>query len=221
MKKILSRIGAVVIFACLFLFMSAFVNRSNTSLNVAQNGAGAGIFGRSTDIGGMKLHGTVKYDGSTYTLTGGGMNVWGSLDQHTFLWNMVTGDFSLTTKVDFEGVNPIHRKVGIMVRDELTGNSRCVHVDFHGDLRTSLQYRSEVDGSTREIVAPENGNYMTLERVGNKFIMRSATNAKPTVVTAEVEMDLPATVYVGLFICSHEADVLETGYFTNVEFKKL
>ena len=218
--KLISKIKAIVIFACLVIFMSAC---SNSTQQESEGQKGAGIFERSSDIGGMKLFGSVQFDNSsqTYTLTGGGMNVWGSLDQHTFLWNKVSGDFSLSTKVDFEGVNPIHRKVGIMVRDGLTGNSRCVHVDFHGDLRTSLQYRSEVGGSTLEIVAPENGNYMTLERVGNKFIMRSATGVKPTEVTAEIEMDLPATVYVGLFICSHNADVLETGYFTNVEFKKL
>jgi len=50
--------------------------------------------------------------------------------------------------------------------------------------------------------------------------MRTAKGVKPTNVTAEIEMELPATVFVGLFIVSHEADVLQKGYFTNVEFKK-
>ena len=217
--KLMSKIKAIVIFACLIIFVSACCNSAQQD----EGQKGAGIFERSSDIGGVKLIGGMIYDASTqtYTLSGGGINVWGSLDQHFFAWNKVKGNFSLTTKVAFEGkgVNA-HRKVGIMVRDALTGNSRCVHVDFHGDGLTSLQYRSEIDGETLEIVAPENGNYITLERIGNKFIMRSATNTKPTEVTAEVEMDLPASVYVGLFIVSHEADFLETGYFTNVEFKK-
>ena len=219
--KLKSEIKATIILACVFAFMSACVN-PNSVQNEAQNGAG--IFEGSSDVGGVKLIGRMIYDASTqtYTLSGGGMNVWGGLDQHFYAWNKVKGDFSLTTKVAFEGkgVNA-HRKVGIMVREALTGNSRSVHIDFHGDGRTSLQYRSEVDGPTGEIVAPENGDYITLERIGNKFIMRSATGVKPTDVTAEYELDLPASVYVGLFICSHEADVLETGYFTNVEFKKL
>jgi len=219
--KLVSRIKAIVFFACLIIFMSACCNSAQQE---SEGQKGAGIFERSSDIGGVKLIGSMIYDASmqTYTLSGGGMNVWGSFDQHFFAWNKVKGNFSLTTKVAFEGkgVNA-HRKVGIMVRDALTGNSRCVHIDYHGDGRTSLQYRSEEGEETGEIVAPENGNFITLERVGNKFIMRSATGVKPTEITAEVEMDLPATVYVGLFICSHEADVLETGYFTDVEFKKL
>ena len=218
--KLVSKVKAIVIFACVIIFMSACCNNAQQEI---EGQAGAGIFERSSDIGGMKLIGSMIYDASaqTYTLSGGGINVWGSLDQHFFAWNKVTGNFSLTTKVAFEGkgVNA-HRKVGIMVRDALTGDSRCVHVDFHGDGLTSLQYRAEAGEETNEIVAPANGNYFSLERVGNKFIMRSATDVKPTEITAELEMDLPATVYVGLFICSHEADVLETGYFTNVEFKK-
>ena len=219
--KQMSKIKAIVFLAGLIIFMNACCNSAQQESEAQK---GAGIFEWSGGIGGMKLIGSVNYDSATqtYTLTGGGMNVWGSLDQHFFVWNKVKGNFSLTTKVAFEGkgVNA-HRKVGIMVRDALTGDSRCVHIDFHGDGRTSLQYRSEAGGQTEEIVAPENGNYITLERVGNKFIMRSATGVKPTDVTAEVEMELPATLYVGLFIVSHEADVLETGYFTNVEFKKL
>ena len=217
--KLVLKIKAIVVVACLVIFMSA----CNSTQQESEAQKGAGVFDWSGGIGGMKLIGRVIYDASTqtYTLSGGGINVWGSLDQHFFAWNKVTGNFSLTTKVAFEGrgVNA-HRKVGIMVRDALTGDSRCVHVDLHGDGLTSLQYRAEAGEETSEIVAPANGNFITLERVGNKFIMRSATDVKPTEITAELEMDLPAAVYVGLFICSHEADVLETGYFTNVEFKK-
>ena len=218
--KLISGIKAIVMLVLSMIFMNACCN-STQQENEAQKGAG--IFDWSGGIGGMKLIGSVIYDSTTqtYTLTGGGMNVWGSLDQHFFAWNKVKGDFSLTTKVSFEGkgVNA-HRKVGIMVRDTLTGDSRCIHVDFHGDGLTSLQYRSEAGEETREIVAPENGNYLTIERVGNKFIMKSASGIKPAETTAEIEMELPTTLYVGLFICSHEADVLETGHFTNVEFKK-
>ena len=183
-----------------------------------------GIFEGVSDIGGVKLIGGMKYDAQTktYTLSGGGMNVWGNLDQHFYAWKKVKGNFSMTTKVAFEGAGVnAHRKVGIIIRDALTGESRCAHISIHGDGLTSLQYRSENGGITREIVGPKDGDYITLEKVGNKIRMRTATGVMPKEVTAEVEMDFPGTFYVGLFICSHESDVLETGYFTNVEFKKL
>jgi len=37
----------------------------------------------------------------------------------------------------------------------------------------------------------------------------------------EVEINLPASCYVGIFICSHEADVLEKAYFTDVKFHSI
>jgi len=36
----------------------------------------------------------------------------------------------------------------------------------------------------------------------------------------EIEIDLPAVCYVGIFICSHEADVLGKAFFTDVQLVK-
>ena len=216
--KSLSEIKAILFFACLIAFMSSCEQRQ------AEGGPGVGIFNGTSNIGQVKIIGRAIYDVTTqtYTLSGGGMNVWGNFDQHFFAWKKVNGDFSMTTKVAFEGkgVNA-HRKIGIMIRDALTGESRCAHISIHGDGLTSLQYRSEEGGPTVEVVGPPNGNYITLEKIGNKIQMKTATDVMPNNVTAEIEMDFPGSFYVGIFICSHEADVLETAYFTNVEFKKI
>ena len=212
--KSVSGIKAMLIIACTMIFCGVS----------AQNQKGLGIFEGYSDIGGVKLKGKAAYDASTdtYTMSGGGINVWGELDQHAYLWKKVKGNFSLTAKVSFEGTGVnAHRKVGIMLRDALTGESRCVHLDLHGDGLTSLQYREKAGGITAEIKGPPNGNYITLEKVGKKIRMRTATDVFPEAVTAEYEIDFPGTFYVGLFTCSHEADVLETGYFTNVVYKKL
>jgi len=216
--KIFSKIGTLF----LFIIMSACCDCAQKQQAEAQNGAG--IFDGSNGIGGMKLVGSVKFDDTTniYTLTGGGMNVWDRLDQHFYVWKKVKGDFSMTAKVAFEGLGVVdHRKIGIMIRDALTGDSRCAHISIHGDGLTSLQYRSETGGITKEVTGPPNANFITLEKVGNKIRMKTATDVLPEDVTAEIEMDFPETFYAGLFICSHDADILEKAYFTNVTFKKL
>jgi len=216
--KILSKIGIVF----LIVFMSACCDCGQRQNKEIQTGIG--MFDGSCGIGGMKLIGSVKIDNATqtYTLTGGGMNVWDRLDQHFYVWKKVKGDFSMTTKVAFEGAGVVdHRKIGIMIRDALTGDSRCAHISIHGDGLTSLQYRSERGGITDEIKGPPNANYITLEKVGNKIRMRTATDVIPENVTAEIEMDFPGIFYVGLFICSHDTDILEKAFFTHVTFKKL
>ena len=218
--KIISVIKAVWTIACVCFLFNACEEGGR-----ATTGAAVGMFKNSADIGGPKLVGTASYDESTgtYTLSAGGLNVWGALDQHYYIWNEVKGDFTLTAKVAFEGqgVNN-HRKIGIMLREALTGNSRCVSLNVHGDGLINLQYRRETGGITEEVRGPVYGdNYITLEKVGNIIRMRTATDVYPSEITGEIEMEFPSTFYLGLFACSHEADVFDTAYCTNVEFKKI
>lgn len=209
--KLTSKMTAIFIFACAISTMSVCAQTET------------GIFEGYGDVGNPSLTGNFKYDASTktYTLSGGGINIWDKTDQFFFAWKKVSGDFSMTTKVAFEGkgVNA-HRKIGIMMRDALTGESRYADVAIHGDGLTSLQYRSETGGTTREEVGPAGGNYITLEKTGNKIRMRTATNVLPEAVTAEIEMDFPGDFYVGIYICSHEGNVLETAVFSDVSFQK-
>ena len=218
--KITSVIKAILIIACVSFLLNACETGDSATI-----GTPVGMFENSADIGEPKLIGTASYDESTgtYTLSGGGLNVWGALDQHYYIWNEVKGDFKLTAKVSFEGegVNN-HRKIGIMLREALTGNSRSASLNVHGDGLINLQFRKETGGITEEVRGPVYGhNYITLEKVGNIIRMRTATDVYPTEITGEVEMEFPGTFYLGLFVCSHEADVFDTAYCTNVEFIKL
>ena len=49
--------------------------------------------------------------------------------------------------------------------------------------------------------------------------MKLASGYYPAQSDGEIMLDFPETCYIGLFICSHEADVVETGYFSNVVLK--
>jgi len=193
-------------------------------LLVSAGEVGTGMFEGSGDVGDPKLKGTVVYDASagTYTLSGAGQNVWAASDQFYYVWRRAAGNFSLSARVAFKGkgVNA-HRKVGVMIRESLTGESRYADIAVHGDGLTSLQYRAATGKETKETVGPANGDYITIERTGNKVIMRTATGRQPQDVTGEIELNLPLSCYVGLYVCSHEDDVLETAHFSQVEFRQL
>jgi hypothetical protein len=192
-----------------------------TGASAQKNG---GLFDGYADVGNPKLTGRFSYDASTntYTLSGGGVNIWYAMDQFFYAWKKVSGNFSLAARVAFEGkgVDP-HRKTGVMIRESLDGESRYADVAIHGDGLTSLQYRPETGSMTQEVVGPKGGDYVLLEKVGKKIRMRTATGTAPQDITGEIELDFPGTCYIGLFIGSHNPDVLETACFTNVEFKKL
>jgi hypothetical protein len=177
----------------------------------------ATVFEGSADVGNPALKGSFSYDEAEkkYTLTGAGTNMWLQSDEFFMVWKKETGDFSLSAKVAFEGkgVNA-HRKLGLIIRESLTGESKYADVAIHGDGLTSLQYRDTTGGETREVVATNrNADHITLERTGNRIVIKTGVGQYAPNATAEVEIDLPETCYIGLFVCSHEPDVLETAYF--------
>ncbi|MDR2912025.1 MAG: hypothetical protein LBV38_01805 [Alistipes sp.] len=193
-------------------------------LLMSSSAPGVGIFEGSNDVGCPLMRGSSAFDAATgtYTLTGAGFNMWDLNDEYHMLWKKVSGNFSMSTKITFEGegVNA-HRKMGIIIRESLEGNSECAYVTVHGDGLTSLQYREEAGRLTREVVGPKGADHIYIERQGNKIIMKTATGRFPEAITGEIEFDLAPTCYVGLFICSHDVNVVEKGYFTEVQYTKL
>jgi dipeptidyl aminopeptidase/acylaminoacyl peptidase len=198
-----------------FIFVFMFVSADKK---------GAGIFEGFGDVGSPKLKGSAAYDAKAgkYTVSGAGQNVWAESDEFFYVWRKATGNFSISARVSFKGkgVN-LHRKVGVMIRESLTGESRYADVAVHGDGLTSLQYRPETGKATKEAVGPKDGDYIYLERRGNKIVMKTARGKYPQDITGEIELNLPMSCYVGLYVCSHENDAIETAYFTNVEYKPL
>ena len=187
--------------------------------------AGGNLFEGSGDVGNPRLSGSFNYDkeSDAYRLTGAGTNMWATNDEFFMVWRKVSGNFSLSARIKFEGegVNA-HRKIGLIIRESLAGDAQYADVCVHGDGLTSLQYRENKGGTTKEVVASHKApDYIKLERLGNKIIMRTAHGSYPVEITGEIELAFPETAYIGLFICSHESDVLETAIFSNVAYKKL
>ncbi len=178
-----------------------------------------GIFQGHGDVGAGVKPGSATFIPETgqYVITGAGYNVWGDHDEFQYVWKKMTGDFILYTRAEFLGpwVN-YHRKVGWMVRKSLDGNSPHVNAVEHGDGLTSLQFRRNSGAQTEEHkLKMTHANILQLERKGNQYIMRAAIYGD-TYLTDTVSVDLGDEVYVGLFVGSHNSDVLETGVFSNV-----
>ncbi|WP_162054309.1 PD40 domain-containing protein [Pontibacter pamirensis] len=179
-----------------------------------------GVFEGSTDIGQVRKPGSATYKPSTqqYEVAGSGYNIWFDKDEFHYLWKRMSGDFILYTRAKFvgEGVDP-HRKVGWMVRSNLEGNSPHINAVVHGDGLTSLQYREAKGDSTKEIRADLTGaDVIQLERKGTTYTMRVAKFGEPFVTEEVRHLNLGDEVYVGLFVGSHNEDVLERGVFQDV-----
>ncbi len=179
-----------------------------------------GIFEGKADVGNVRYHGAVFYNAEAqfYTIEGSGANMWFDQDEFYFVWKRLKGDFILTTNAEFigEGMEP-HRKLGWIVRTSLESNSPHVNASVHGDGLTSLQFRKEMGGMTEEKKISLNGaDVIQLERKGNTYIMSAARLGEPFVSEHVSEIPLGQEVYAGLYVCSHNRDVVENAVFRNV-----
>ena len=183
--------------------------------------AAQGAFENHADIGETPLKGAVEYNsaGGEYRITGGGANVWASADAFQFAWRRVSGDVTITADVQFIGKGAVaHRKAMLIVRQNLNPDSPYADVALHGDGMTSLQFRPSAAAVTQETRSTVTGPVrIRIERRGNEFTIYAGTPDEELTRTGPATVALQDPVYVGLGVCSHDANILETAVFSNVK----
>jgi Tol biopolymer transport system component len=182
-----------------------------------------GIFTEHADIGSPRHGGTttstVDRSADTYTISGGGANMWGTSDSFHFVWKKVSGDLTLTAKVRFaaDGGNP-HRKACLLIRQSLDADSPYADAALHGDGLTSLQYREAAGARTYEIQsltsAPASLRIVRRGKYVSMSVAREGEELHPSGGAIRLNFDDP--VYVGLGVCAHDDAARETAIFTNV-----
>lgn len=184
-----------------------------------------GIFDNSTDIGNVKTKGTVSFNEETeeYRITGSGTNMWFNTDEFRYVWKAIQGDFILRAEIEFvgEGVDP-HRKVGWMIRNNLSPHSAMVNGTVHGDGLISLQYRHTFNGDTEETVsADSSSNIIQLARIGDSFFFSTAKKGEPFhTEILSVDVDLNNEIIAGIYVCAHNSEVVEEAIYRNVRIIK-
>lgn len=179
-----------------------------------------GIFENTTDVGPVRHAGNTAYNPETqvYGLSGSGANIWFGKDEFHYACNKLTGNFLLQCrgKLLGEGVDP-HRKFGWMVRTSLDSSAAMVCATVHGDGLTAIQFRKKNGMNIEEVKSPvKMPDVIHLERKGRSFFLSVACFGDEFWTVEVPDFDFPTEMYAGLFVCSHNADVVEKAEFDNV-----
>ena len=181
-----------------------------------------GDFHGHADLGAPKHAGAAEFIPATrsYRVTGGGKNMWFTNDAFHFVWKKVSGDVTLAADITFagQGTDP-HRKACLLIRQTLDSDSAYADAAVHGDGLTSLQYREAAGAMTREIQANLSGpRRLRIEKRG-KYVSMSVARPGETLHPAggSFRIELTEPFYVGLGVCAHNDEKLETAVFSNVE----
>ena len=188
-----------------------------------------GDFQHHSDIGNPKMKGSAAFNSAdqSYSLKGGGYNIWFNRDEFQYAYSRIAGDFILTANVKLlgDGKDP-HRKIGWMVRASEQEDAAQMSAVVHGDGLTALQWRRLRGASMRDpqdeiFSIKKSVQILQLERSGRTFIMRTANPGEPLQETGRTDaIDMPDDALAGLFVCSHNADVQEEGIAWNVRIEK-
>jgi len=178
------------------------------------------LFDGHGDIGPVLKPGAVVEDAAQggLVIEGAGANMWFATDEGHFAWKRIKGDFIVSAQVEFIGLGvEAHRKIGWMARSSTDTGSAHASAVVHGDGLTSLQFRRATGADTEETPLPVSGaDQIQLERRGNAYIVSAARFGEPYVLEQAADLALGDEVLVGLFVCSHNAEVVEKARFTNV-----
>lgn len=158
------------------------------------------------DIGGPAVAGSAEYAGGTYTIRGAGTDIWDTADQFTFVYQPVSGNLEIVSRV--ASITRVHEwsKVGVMVRESLTAASR--HASVFVSAAKGYAFQSRVETGDYSLNKPDGSGaapeWIKLVRTGNLFeAFRSADGVTWTEIGSDT-IAMGETVYVGLAVTSHK-----------------
>lgn len=186
----------------------------------AQSGP-LGAFTSFGDVGGPAKKGSAQFDAAKgeYRITGSGANIWGKADQFQYVWREMPGNFTVTATLQFLGQGEEHRKAGIMVRQSPDADSAYGDFLIHGSGMPGLQWRAAKGEDTNTFDLPFDGPgkfRLKLVRSGVGITVSLAKDGAELKEVARTEVTFRNPVLVGLVVCAHNANNLETVVFSDV-----
>ncbi|RPJ39211.1 MAG: DUF1349 domain-containing protein, partial [Planctomycetaceae bacterium] len=167
-------------------------------------------------------------DGTTITMSAAGNDIWDVTDQFRYAFKRLTGDGSITARVDSLVRTDGWAKAGVMIRESLAGDSTHAATVVTPDNGVSFPYRpltadvsTQVNQGTGTIKAPY---WVKLTRTGNTFKAEASADGKTWSIIgtdpalSQHDITMGGTVYVGLCLTSHNTNpaIATTGVFSDV-----
>ena len=199
----------------------AFVCALGVSASVVRAQSALPTGWASREIGSTGIDGSTTVSSGTWTITGGGANIWGTSDEFRFAYRQITGDVDIRVRLaSFEDLEQ-YSKAGVMIRETLYANSRNAFMLLRADQALFLQSRPKTGESTDadwEDVFPEAAPvWLRLVRRGSQFTGYFSANGTSWRTAGTATINMAATAYVGLAVTSRMDSALSRATFTNLQ----
>ncbi len=157
----------------------------------------------------------LETDDGTIVMNAIGTDIWNNADEFRFAYQSLSGNGSITARVDSVYNSDPWAKAGVMIRETLEAGSTHAMVVVTPQNGVSFQRRVETDGASSNTDAPglTAPHWVRLTRTGDTFTAEQSSDGETwTSIEATPAVTIPMTedVYIGLALTSHNANV-ETG----------
>jgi regulation of enolase protein 1 (concanavalin A-like superfamily) len=170
------------------------------------------------DVGAPALKGSASFSGGTFSVTAGGVDIWGTSDQFHFVYQPLNGDGQIVARVaTLQSVDP-WTKAGVMIRTDLTAGAANALLEVTPGHGITLQGRSAGGGVTALVnqaagVAPQ---WIRVTRSGNAVSDYTSPDGTTWTLQGTVTITLPTQVFIGLAVTSHKSITAAKATFSNV-----
>jgi regulation of enolase protein 1 (concanavalin A-like superfamily) len=156
---------------------------------------------------------------NAFTVVSTGTDIWNNSDQFRFAYKSLSGNGSITAKVDSLTRSDAWSKAGVMIRESLDAGSKHAMVVLTPDNGASFQYRNATSGASANLDAAglQTPYWVRLTRTGNSFkAERSADGKTWTQIGTDQSITMTSNVFIGLCVTSHNPAAYSTAEFSNV-----
>ncbi|HTB83607.1 MAG TPA: MBG domain-containing protein [Candidatus Sulfotelmatobacter sp.] len=201
-------------------------SKTNTLLNTCTfDNVSVGAPWQNQDIGNVGVAGSsqIDYSNGVVTVSGSGVDIWGSADSFQYLYQTGSGDSAIVAQVTgVEGTSP-WAKAAVMIRETLATNSRNTILFLSASNGVQLQGRTATGGSTVAIVnvtnlaAPQWIQLVRSSQNMNAYI--SADGLNWSWIGTQTNPISTSSYDIGLAVTSKTNSALNTSTFDNVSIQ--
>lgn len=175
------------------------------------------------DVGNPAIPGSLQIEEGKLTLTSGGGDIWNSQDQFFFVNTQISGDASLTVRVNSIFHSHPWAKAALMFRESLAAGAKNVALDFSAHQRVAYQWRPITDQRSyywaRHL--DTSSAWLRLVREGNTFTGYYSLDGETwQTAISKTLLDMPHTLYLGLAASSHDESAATQAEFEHLELKQ-
>ncbi len=173
---------------------------------------------KNTDVGPLIAPGSATYTSGIFSAKGSGGDIYGTEDAFQYVYQPISGNVSITAKVNSLDNTNAWAKAGLMIRENLSGNAANAAILITPSNGINFQYRNTTAGATTNaggntLTAPY---WLRLTRIGNVFTSYYSADGNTWTQLGTVTVSMASTVYVGMALTSHSDGVLANAAFSNV-----